>query len=1009
MPSFNAGSLFNMDALQEQDDGHDQKAQSTTKHNATSNTFDVTGSFFGGSATALASPSMFGTPTPSPATAPRPTTSSLSLTTTPPKPSLQQQYPLKTFQRPSPPPKSLIPSTKGSPSMTTPKGKLVVPMKQKATMASSDIPSFPKGTSSPVRPSSSSPSSVSKLSTSQQQDTTGPPETAEQQEPEPEHQMSSRKEDDNRASRDDTPLPDTPGPNQSEKEEEALKASSTDLSQQFVDEFNVNDDDDGQNGDEGWDEDDVEVDESEEFDDGPTEERNAEETPQNQATQSEASETVTTSDRSGASDVNNSVHDGVDTDNSSELHQSSDGMNNPIEGNPTVQLPVSNPETLNSLKEETVPNGSIPPAPAAPLSLQGGVLYRSASNDSGQHEKDNVSSLSEKEKEKMQKHFSDQLQRLEQNHQSEQALLQKEFERAMADITQQLQQRDSYIQKQETERRREEEEQQKQIAKLQSELKKAKEFLLDKEREDRRLQEAHLQQLRDMEKQMNRKEDTSHGLEQQMHELQKSLEESKSELKISQDEYATLKERAKSVAAELKERRAECRTLASEIELLQEKNDQLQDRITQLEAHGMDLNQSSKETMDELESLRAKLKDMENIVSEANSSIEEERKKGDEALSAYKKKAQQSLALANSRAAAAVQAKEEAELEARAARTTADSAMQRALAAEAEGKRATAEASSYVKEMEIEVAKYTEVKASFEAATNDLEILRAESLKFQDTAEQLKCELTSVLGRLEAEQATVQSLKQSLTGAQERSTELYNELERLRKEGKRNQDEIRRLSEAKKDDIVVESKPALPARNAEAEATISMLKQELEDANQAIKDLKETLKTTMEERDTVSPSKSRQPHSMSMSGDSNGGMPLFYAMEKQAELTQARDEIARLASLLGDAESTKQEALENMEEMKLLMEDAQSRLKRQEQLQTNPDKERVNLEYLKNIMLSYLNAKTAAEKKTLLPVLGTVLCLTPEEQRKAMDALDKGGAASVVDSVATTVLNLKWS
>jgi chromosome segregation ATPase len=238
---------------------------------------------------------------------------------------------------------------------------------------------------------------------------------------------------------------------------------------------------------------------------------------------------------------------------------------------------------------------------------------------------------------------------------------------------------------------------------------------------------------------------------------------------------------------------------------------------------------------------------------------------------------------------------------------------------------------------------------------------------------------------------------------------LYNELERLRKEGKRNQDEIRRLSEAKIDDIVVESKPALPARNAEAEATISMLKQELEDANQAIKDLKETLKTTMEERDTVSPSKSHQPHSMSMSGDSNGGMPLFYAMEKQAELTQARDEIARLASLLGDAESTKQEALENMEEMKLLMEDAQSRLKRQEQLQTNPDKERVNLEYLKNIMLSYLNAKTAAEKKTLLPVLGTVLCLTPEEQRKAMDALDKGGAASVVDSVATTVLNLKWS
>ena len=54
--------------------------------------------------------------------------------------------------------------------------------------------------------------------------------------------------------------------------------------------------------------------------------------------------------------------------------------------------------------------------------------------------------------------------------------------------------------------------------------------------------------------------------------------------------------------------------------------------------------------------------------------------------------------------------------------------------------------------------------------------------------------------------------------------------------------------------------------------------------------------------------------------NNNGTMPLFYAMEKQAELTQAPNEIARLAGLLGDAESSKQEAIDNVEDFRLEME-----------------------------------------------------------------------------------------
>ena len=494
---------------------------------------------------------------------------------------------------------------------------------------------------------------------------------------------------------------------------------------------------------------------------------------------------------------------------------------------------------------------------------------------------------------------------------------------------------------------------------------------------------------------------------------QKQLEESKKETQTAMDDYKTLKDRAKGVAGELKERRVECRTLSSEVDILKDKNTNLHERITQLEAAGMDLNQSSEETQDKLNSLQASLEGKEKELEEVRGSMDREKKKGEEYLAAYKKKAQQSLALANARSASAVQSREEAEMEARAARTTADSAMQRALTAEMNGKQALAEAKAYVEEMKTEVAQYEEVKDKLEQSDKELKNMREEAATFKDSNEQLKCELTSVSGRLEAEQATMGDLKHTLSTEQNRSNELYDEVERLRREGQRNQDEIRRLSEAKKteSDSVAAAVTVLPARNAEAEATIAMLQQELQDSNQAIKDLKETLKATMEEKDSAGLSlHNSNGGAMNGSGGHHqeNGMPLFYAMEKQAELSQARDEIARMANLLGDAESTKQDALDDMQVMKRLMEDAQSRLKRQEQLKKSPEEESVNLEYLKNIMLSYLNASTVQEKKALLPVIGTVLCLTHEEQSTAIDQLDKGNG-SVIDSMTTSVFNLKWS
>ena len=503
---------------------------------------------------------------------------------------------------------------------------------------------------------------------------------------------------------------------------------------------------------------------------------------------------------------------------------------------------------------------------------------------------------------------------------------------------------------------------------------------------------------------------------------QTTLNDSKKELESSRADYDKLKDRAKSVASELKERRAECRTLSSEIGLLKSNNLNLQDRITELEATGMDMNESSQETKEQLTSLREALKDKERQLNDVNASHDVEKKRCEEALSSYKRKAQQSLALANARSASAVQSREEAEMEARAARTTADSAMQRAVTAEMDGKRAMAEAKAFVDEMETEVAKYNTVKNCLDQTTEELKKLEQESTTYQETNEKLKCELISVSGQLEAEQITNNDLKLSVSSEQDRSRELYDEVERLRKAGKSYQNEIRRLTEVNQTESSTAAAAAasvVPERNKEAEATIAMLQQEVYDSNRAIQELKETLTATMEEKQLSASVAHNNPNggrggsgAPRMNGHNNtsdADTPLFYAMEKQAELTQARDEIARLANLVGDAESSKQEATDDMLAMKQLMEDAESRLQRHEQLQKRPDEqESVNLEYLKNIMLSYLNATSIQEKKALLPVIGTVLCLTQQEQITAAAQLDKGHG-SVIDSVTTNVFNMKWS
>ena len=179
----------------------------------------------------------------------------------------------------------------------------------------------------------------------------------------------------------------------------------------------------------------------------------------------------------------------------------------------------------------------------------------------------------------------------------------------------------------------------------------------------------------------------------------------------------------------------------------------------------------------------------------------------------------------------------------------------------------------------------------------------------------------------------------------------------------------------------------------------------------------------------------------------NESTPLFFAIEKQNELKTARDEINRLANMLGDAESAKQEAYDAVEDMRHNMEEANARLLRYEKLgmkstgrpavaqssygpfrgnasghsgvlgddatrMANSGNDNVvNLEYLKNIMLSFLTADTLADRRKLVPVVATVLCLTPEEQAQAISAVEQsagltGVASSFWENIGSKAHNL---
>lgn len=633
--------------------------------------------------------------------------------------------------------------------------------------------------------------------------------------------------------------------------------------------------------------------------------------------------------------------------------------------------------------------------------------------DSGSHPRAAVV-----EKDQLMKMFSEQLKRVEENHQAEMAEIEKkhaqELKATAASVT-----HDECVA-----------EQKKIEAKLTGETQKLHERLTDVlksnegyklkidvlkrevagmqqllEHRDTDLGKAsavHKRDIKVLQEQLVEREEKASKAKQGAERAEVARKAAAEELEKTQREHAELKNRAKEVATELKERRAECSRLRHAVDELSEKNEKSEQSIENLTLQLSNHNINKSEKDGEMHRLRAELQNANSKFSELQADMQAKQAVAEKSLNDYKKKAQNSLAMANSRTASAVEAKEEAELEARAARSTADSAMDRAVKAEIASKEAVAEAKAYVAEMEKSTAKAKEERSK---ATSDMEIFRAKAAELQKAVDALTGEknklvtdLAHAQGRLEEEQGRSRALKNESERFKQQAQAAKDDVGKLRQQIHRLEASQSDLEESKEASRQTQMKEMKVDRD---DATISMLQHQLAEANAVIEDLKSALNNAAEKHEAAN---SAESHANGGNG-SRGAAPLFYAMEKQAELKTAQNEINRLANLLADVQSEKMEAVEAKEMMRQQMEDAQSKLERFQKLSDAPPSNdqkglepmpknsgATNIEYLKNIMMRYLNAKTVAERKALVPVIAAVLCLTPEEQQGAIQTLEESAS-----------------
>ncbi|GAX13790.1 hypothetical protein FisN_30Lh084 [Fistulifera solaris] len=642
--------------------------------------------------------------------------------------------------------------------------------------------------------------------------------------------------------------------------------------------------------------------------------------------------------------------------------------------------------------------------------------------------------------------FTLQLKRLEENHQAEMLEIERRHAQEIELIRSSMNHEDCELTRMQLEERlmaqvREKEERLHDVMKsnegyqlkldvLKREVEGTQALLEAKKADMGKFSEENLKHLRLWEKKVNEAEAEIAKAKEHSKMLEISLEDSKKELSVSLEENEKSRGRLKELASELKARRAECRQLQTNIDDLSNDKSALILKVESLEFQLSDRDRSGSERYEEIEKLRAELSVATAEVDKLQKILNDKDADNERVLAEYKRKTQSALAMANSRTASAIQSKEEAELEARAARSTADSAMERVVQAELSCKATVIEAQATVKAMVLErdvaLKKHEESVAFLEAKNARIEQLQIELVEAHASLKGKEDELAKLSSDLSSERTTSLSYQNDLVDSNARISLLREEVKNLREKLRHAEDAAPTQAEQPDDKKTMSHNDAQLSKKAIDSSAVSILQQELREANQVIDELKEALQNAVDMNDKTRMNQVEETITITNNEfdvghrkiyDNNGSIPLFYAVEKQAELNVARNEITRLANLLSNAQAQKMEALDNVEEMRRKMEDAEARLKRHEKLRRSSRREStgdaadgsmpsledsgaVNIEYLKNIMLRYLNSTSLSEKRALVPVVGAVLCLTKEEQQKAIASLEEsvsiGGVGSTL-------------
>jgi chromosome segregation ATPase len=253
-----------------------------------------------------------------------------------------------------------------------------------------------------------------------------------------------------------------------------------------------------------------------------------------------------------------------------------------------------------------------------------------------------------------------------------------------------------------------------------------------------------------------------------INQLREQLKAARAEIERADEAYEALKARVKVVATELKDHRAECRTIGLTLGEMTEANEQLQIQLKFYESQLGDRDRNQTEKDEEMDHLKDKIKQLEEELKEADKKIQQRDMVGEKALAAYKKKAQTSMSIANARTAAAIQAKEDAEMDSQGARSAAEEALQRAKEAEATGIAALSEAREYVKEMEEErsglVQRANDALEELEKVRNSFaeSMAESEAARPLTSKDRLSSEIQDLQAQLRLERNHISELQQEV-------------------------------------------------------------------------------------------------------------------------------------------------------------------------------------------------------------------------------------------------------